>query len=151
MTQPIIKTLVVNVTADKAFDVFVNRIANWWPLDSHAVSASHGKSALAVTVEPKVNGAIYEALFDGSRADWGRVLEFLPGQRFAMTWHPGSDADRSTRVEVVFEKQGLDRTLVTLTHSGWEIWASEATEKRGNYDRGWDHVLERCFAGAVDE
>ncbi len=151
MSQTIVKTLVVNATAEKAFDVFVNGIAKWWPLDSHAVSASHGKSALAVTVEPKVDGAIYETMFDGSRADWGRVLEYAPGQKFAMTWHPGTSADKSTRVEVVFEKQEPARTLVTLTHSGWEIWASEATEKLGNYEQGWDYVLEECFAVAVDE
>lgn len=151
MSQPIKKTLVVNATAKKAFDVFVNRIAKWWPLDGHAVSAGQGKPALAVIIEPRVGGAVYETMFDGSRADWGKVLEFIPGQRFAMTWHPGTNVDKPTQVEVMFEEQSPEKTLVTLTHSGWEIWAGEAPEKRGNYDQGWDYVFGKCFSEAFGE
>ncbi len=60
MTDPIIKAIDVSATPDRAFDVFVHRIAKWWPLDGHAVSVADGKPALAVTMEPKVGGAIYE-------------------------------------------------------------------------------------------
>ncbi len=149
MTEPIVKTVIVNATADRAFDVFVNRIAKWWPLDGHAVSASQGKPALAVVIEPRVGGAIYETMFDGTRAEWGKVLEFEPGRRLAFTWHPGTNADKPTRVDVTFEDQGAGQAKVTLTHSGWEIWAKDAPNKRSGYDTGWDFVLGQCFANAV--
>ncbi|MDA7966885.1 SRPBCC domain-containing protein [Ruegeria sp.] len=149
MTDPITKTVVVNAQPDRAFDVFVNRIAKWWPLDGHAVSAGRGKPALAVVIEPFVGGAVYETMFDGTRADWGRVQVFELAQRLAFSWHPGTDPDRATLVEIAFEPHGEGQTQVTLTHSGWEVWADDAPAKRGSYDSGWDHVLGECYAQAV--
>ncbi len=149
MTDPIVKTVIVNATREQAFDVFVNRIAKWWPLHGHAVSAAHGKPALAVSIEPFVGGAIYETMFDGTRSDWGEVLLFAPGQKVAFTWHPGTDEKRSTLVTVEFEDHGPGQTKVVLTHSGWQAWATEAPDKRGSYDGGWDYVLGECYRNAV--
>lgn len=149
MTDPIIKTIVVNGAPDHAFDVFVNRIAKWWPLDGHAVSAAKGQAALAVVIEPRVGGAIYEAMFDGTREDWGEVLVFEEGRRLAFSWHPGTNRGRPTRVEVAFEAQSAAQTKVTLTHSGWEVWAGDAPDKRSGYDSGWEYVLGECYANAV--
>ncbi|KIC42374.1 hypothetical protein RA27_03100 [Ruegeria sp. ANG-R] len=149
MSDPIIKSVVVNARPDRAFDVFVHRIADWWPLDGHAVSASQGQPALAVVIEPRVGGAVYETMFDGARTDWGEVLAFEEGRSLAFSWHPGANKDRSTRVEVEFQALGADQTKVTLTHRGWEIWAAEATDKRTGYDSGWDHVLAECYRRAV--
>ncbi len=149
MTDPIIKTVHVNAAPSVAFDIFVNRIAKWWPLDGHAVSAADGKPAFGVTIEPKVGGAIYETTWDGARADWGEVLVFDPPHRLAFTWHPGTNRDKPTRVEVTFLDSGAGRALVTLTHSGWDIWAEDAPDKRSGYDSGWDHVLGACYVTAV--
>ncbi|MEX0279320.1 MAG: SRPBCC family protein [Ruegeria sp.] len=149
MTEPIVKTIVVNAAPQRAFDVFVNRIAKWWPLDGHAVSAAQGKPALAVVIEPRVGGAVYETMFNGTRSDWGEVLVFEENKRLAFSWHPGTNKDRPTRVEVAFEAQGDQQTKVTLTHSGWQVWATEASGKRTGYDSGWDHVLGECYAQAV--
>ncbi len=149
MTEPIIKTISVACTPERAFDIFVNRIASWWPLDGHAASAAAGKAALAVTIEPKVDGAVFETMYDGSRADWGKVLAFDEGCHMAMTWHPGNNADNPTRVDVTFEDDGAGGTKVTLTHSGWEIWGEDAAAKRENYDSGWDFVLGTCFVPAT--
>ena len=145
MPEPIVKTVEVNATPEEAFAIFVDRIAKWWPLDGHAVSAGAGKAALAVTIEPRVGGAVYETMYDGGRADWGKVLVFEPGRALAMTWHPGNNADNPTRVDVAFEALEAGKARVTLTHSGWEIWGADAEEKRGNYDGGWDMVLGTCF------
>ncbi|MEO1108435.1 MAG: SRPBCC domain-containing protein [Pseudomonadota bacterium] len=148
MTNPIVKSITVNAAPNRAFDVFVHRVANWWPLDGHAVSASKGKPALAVMIEPWVGGAVYETMCDGERADWGEVLIYEDGRRVAFTWHPGTNKDFPTQVEVLFEERDPGKTLVTLTHSGWEVWAAEAPEKRGGYDTGWDFVLGECYANA---
>jgi len=149
MTDPIIKTLEVPCDATQAFDIFVNRIASWWPLDGHAASAAAGKAALAVTIEPEVGGAIYETMYDGTRTEWGEILEFEAGCKLAMTWHPGNNADRPTRVDVTFDALSGGRCRVTLTHSGWDIWGNEAGDKRGNYDTGWDFVLGARYAEAA--
>ncbi len=149
MTDPIVKTIVVNASPDRAFDVFVHRIGKWWPLDGHAVSAAQGQSALSVTIEPRVGGAVFETMYNDDREDWGEVLEYEEGTRLAFSWHPGTNKDRPTRVEVVFERIDAGQTQVTLTHSGWQVWADEAPDKRKGYDTGWDYVLGECYAGAV--
>ncbi len=149
MTDPIIKTVVVNATPEHAFDIFVNRTAKWWPLDRHAVSAGAGKAALGVVIEPRVGGAVYEMMHDGARADWGKVLSFEAGRGFGMSWHPGTDPEKQTRVDVTFEDHGQGQTKVTLTHSGWDVWAAEAQAKRDGYSGGWDYVIATCFADAI--
>ncbi|MCK8465296.1 SRPBCC family protein [Aliiroseovarius sp. S1339] len=151
MTDPIIKTVTVNCAPEKAFDVFVNRTSGWWPLDRHAVSAGAGKVALAVTIEPQVEGAVYETMHDGSRTDWGQVVEFEPGRKLAMTWHPGENAEVSTRVEVAFAATGDGQTEVTLTHSGWEVLGTDADDRRNSYNGGWETVFIARYAGACNE
>lgn len=148
MTDPIVKTLNVPCTAEQAFDVFVERIGTWWPLESHAASAAAGKAALDVTIEPHVGGAVYETMWDGGRNDWGKVLEFERGKTLSMTWHPGNNADHPTQVTVTFEDTSAGARVV-LTHSGWEIWADKAADARGNYDGGWDVVFGSCFRQAL--
>ncbi|SEW28833.1 Activator of Hsp90 ATPase homolog 1-like protein [Aliiroseovarius sediminilitoris] len=148
MTDPIVKKVNVACDPDRAFDVFVNRTTSWWPLGGHAVSAGQGKAALAVTIEPRVGGAVYETMFDGARTDWGKVLVFEAGRKLSMTWHPGNNADAPTRVDVEFEGLGDGTTRVTLTHSGWEVWGEDADTRRGSYDGGWDNVFGICYAAA---
>ena len=146
--DPIVKTATVTCSTEHAFNVFVNRIAKWWPLESHSISSADGKPALDVIIEPRLGGAIYETKWDGSRAGWGEVLVYEPGRRIAFTFHATSSAiRRPTRVEVVFEEVGTS-TQVTLTHSGWEVWADEAANKRDNYNSGWDTVFGQCYREA---
>ncbi|GAB4259571.1 MAG: hypothetical protein Kow0013_02370 [Pararhodobacter sp.] len=151
MTEPIIKTIDVPCSAQRAFDTFVHRISDWWPLDGHAVSAATGKAALGVTIEPRVGGRVYETMHDGQQTDWGKVLTYAEGEAFSMTWHPGNNADNATHVAVRFEALDHSRTRVTLTHSGWEIWATEADAKRDSYNSGWDFVLGQRYAGACTQ
>ena len=148
MPDPIVKSINVPCSADVAFDVFVNRIAAWWPLESHAASVSAGKAALAVMIEPRVGGSVYETMWDGSRDAWGEVLEFEAGRKLAMTWHPGNNKESPTRVDVAFDAVSSRETRVTLTHSAWESWGARAEDMRSNYDGGWEAVFNTQFAGA---
>lgn len=146
MTDPIVKTIEVPCSAARAFEVFVHKIAAWWPLDRHSVSAGAGQAARSVTIEPHVGGAVYEVMADGARAEWGRVLVFDDGVGLRMTWHPGNPVDKATQLDLRFVEQAPDRTLVTLTHSGWTVWGDEARDKHQNYTHGWDVVLSPYLA-----
>lgn len=148
MVEPVVKTLELACDAAHAFEVFTTRTATWWPLDSHTVSAGADKVARGVTIEPRLGGAVYETTHDGARSDWGEVLAFEPGVRLAMSWHPGSDPGTATRVEVVFTDLPGAGARVVLTHSGWEVWAEQAAELRGNYEVGWGAVFADRYAGA---
>lgn len=147
MTDAIVKSVTVTCSVEHAFNVFTSRIGAWWPLATHAVSAADGKAALAATIEPRVGGVVYETKHDGQRTDWGTVLVYDPFSSFAMTWHPGTNKDKPTRVHVEFAE--LDgRTVVTLTHSGWEIWGDEAADKVQGYTQGWGIILGELFVAA---
>lgn len=147
MTDPIVKTLDLPCAAARAFDIFTRDTTRWWP-GKHSVSSGAGKAPQAVTIEARQGGAVYEIMHDGTRSEWGQVLEFEDGARFAMTWHPGNNADTPTRVEVAFEDLPGGGSRLTLTHSGWEIWGDAAEERRGGYDKGWDLVLGDHFLKA---
>lgn len=148
MTDPIIKTITVPCSPSRAFDIFTQDIATWWPLDGHASSAADGKAALSVSIEPKVGGRFFETRHDGTEDLWGEVLAFEPGKTFATTWHPGNNKDHPTRVDVTFEPAEGGACRVTLRHSGWETWANKANEMRTNYDTGWDFVFATQYSAA---
>ena len=80
-----------------------------------------------VVVEEQVGGRIYERHSDGGEGEWGRVLVWEPPAKFAMSWYPGHDDARATRLEVRFTAEG-DATRVELEHRGWEILAAEGAE-----------------------
>lgn len=145
MTDPIVKSVQVKCSAEHAFNVWVSRIADWWPLDTHAVSLADGKSAQSVEIEPFVGGGIIETKHDGSQTRWGTVQEFVPAKRFAMTWHPGYGADKQTLVEVSFTATATGAT-VTLTHSGWQVWGDDARNRITGYVEGWAHILGDLYA-----
>lgn len=148
MTDPIVKTITVSCTPARAFEIFAARMEAWWPLDSHSVSAGAGHRTRSVAVEPKVGGRVIETMFDGWQSDWGVVLDYVPGARLSMSWHPGTAPEHATRVDVVFEPLEDGTTRVTLTHSGWDALDDQGQTRRRSYDGGWETVLGEHFGSA---
>lgn len=138
-TEPIVKAIHVGLSPDAAFDLFANRIAQWWPMERHSVSANSGAPKGSIEVEPGLEGSLTEITHDGTRHVWGHFREWEPGRSFAMSWHPGHGPERQTHVRVTFDADGAG-TRVVLTHSGWEALADGAKTRSG-YDGGWNGVL----------
>lgn len=149
MTSAIQKRVLVECNASTAFDIFVECLDRWWPVREHSVSAAAGKVPLAVHVDPQVGGVIYETTYEGNRAIWGQVQEIHHGSRFVTSWHPGHGATKATKMDVSFQNAPLGKCKVTLTHSGWKVWGSEAAKRREMYDGGWDYVLGKCYSEGV--
>ncbi|MDA8585146.1 SRPBCC domain-containing protein [Rhodobacteraceae bacterium] len=143
-THPIVKTIHVNLDPKAAFDLFTRRISEWWPVESHSVSAGKKEVPNALMLEAKKGGALVETGVDGAKHVWGHILEWSPGEAFAMTWHPGKSPDEKTKVHVQFQSEAAG-TQVTLTHSGWEALENSAGLRAG-YNGGWDGVLGRYSA-----
>jgi uncharacterized protein YndB with AHSA1/START domain len=134
------KSLVVNCSPERAFEVFTREVGTWWPLHEHSIG---GDEITEVIWEEHVGGRIYERHADGGEGEWGRVLEWEPPARFVMSWYPGKDASVATQLEVRFVAEAAG-TRVDLEHRGWEIFAEEGQQTRDNYDSGWPTVLG-CF------
>jgi uncharacterized protein YndB with AHSA1/START domain len=131
------KSLVVKCSVERAFEVFTREIGTWWPLDKHSIGEA---KITEVVFEEMPGGRVFERHEDGTEEDWGKVLAFEPPHMFAMSWSPGSDPAKATRLEVRFAADGKE-TRVDLEHTGWEILAESAEETRSNYDGGWEGVL----------
>lgn len=148
--EPIVKIIEVARSPEDAFEVFVTRMASWWPLSTHcrAVTAK-GERAVDILIEPKVGGRVAEKLDSGELRDWGHVTVYEPGRRFAMNWRMGRPAEQGTDLEVMFEALGAGRCRVRLTHSGWERLGEDGATMRGRYGGGWVTVFEECYGKAA--
>jgi uncharacterized protein YndB with AHSA1/START domain len=139
VTETIHKEIVVEASPETAFRVFVDAIAQWWPLHKYGTFT---EDAETVILEPELGGRLVEKAKDGRETVWGEVLEIEVASRVRFTWHPGRDADdEPTEVEVTFTAD-KDGTLVVLEHRGWENLRDELRAGRVGYDSGWSGVLE---------
>ena len=102
--EPVHKTLVVGCSPERAFEVFTREIGSWWPLHRHSIGEDR---VVEVVVEERAGGRVFERHSDGGEADWGTVLEWDPPAAFAMTWHPGGDPEKPTRVSDEYLKGGF--------------------------------------------
>jgi uncharacterized protein YndB with AHSA1/START domain len=137
----------VTVACDpaKAFEVFTERIGEWWPLQTHSLSIRRF-GAPGTTVAFR-DGILLETAPNGDELRWGEVTAWEPPNRLAYTWRIGRDDDLHTDVETTF--QAIEEgTLVRVVHTGWEIWAERADEIRADYETGWTPVLA-AYAGAT--
>jgi uncharacterized protein YciI/uncharacterized protein YndB with AHSA1/START domain len=138
---PLYHEVKVDLNPEQAFELFTGRIGEWWPLAKLSVFG-HG-STVAFTED----GRLLER--HGEQASsWGEVTDWVPGERLGMTWHPGRPEEQASHIAVTFSAYG-ERTLVTLEHSGWEVY-EDSIAARNEYTGGWPTVLA-LFAGAATD
>lgn len=148
MLPPVIKTIDVACSPQKAFDVFTRDIGKWWPRDRNSVSAMDGHVARSVTLGLHEGGEIIEIGYDGTRHRWGTVKVFEPGERLTLAWHINLPETQATTVEVTFSGNETG-TRVELSHWGWEAFGDRADAMRQGYESGWVSVFEQAYRGAI--
>jgi uncharacterized protein YndB with AHSA1/START domain len=148
---PVRKQVTVEAPRAHVFDVFVNGIDRWWPRAHHI-----GKTpATKFIIEPHVGGRWYATHEDGSETNTGRVLVYDAPKRILLSWQLkvdwSYDPDFSTDVEVTFEEQGPNTTLVTLEHRDLEKYGVGAEELRKGIDGpgGWGAIVQGFAAEAA--
>ena len=140
---PVRKTIRVNASAARAFEVFTAGLGKWWPRD-HGI----GKQPIIDRVmETRLGGKWYELSEDGSRADVGEIIVWEPPQRFVMTWDINSqwkpDTTVGSEVEVRFIAESPGVTRVEVEHRRFEQMGAEPGAKmRRDVDGGWPKILE---------
>jgi uncharacterized protein YndB with AHSA1/START domain len=132
------KTITVDAPLDVAFETFTKRMSDWWPGEPHTVF----EDRVAVVVDERVGGRVYERAADGREADWADVIAWEPPRRLVLRWRVNPERG-PTEVEVRFAPDG-GGTRVDLEHRGWDEVGDP--EGRASYDGGWNNVL----AGYVD-
>jgi uncharacterized protein YndB with AHSA1/START domain len=139
---PVRKSVVVPLDGRSAFDLFIRRLPEWWPLAARSVAL---ENAVSCHVEARVGGRLYEVARDGREHDWGRFLVLEEPSRAVFSWHPGIPPAAATEVEVLFHSNG-NETRVEIEHRHWERLGARASFVRGLMDGGWVGVIARFEA-----
>ena len=112
----------VPIPADIAFDLFTKELHSWWPKEYTWAGDVLG----SIEIEPGVNGRCFERGPHNFECDWGRVLIWDPPKKIAFTWQispnrvPEPNPDKVSEIDVLFEKEAADETLVTFIHRNFE-------------------------------
>jgi uncharacterized protein YndB with AHSA1/START domain len=134
--EPLELEFTVECSPEHAFSTWTERIDQWWP-KGHSVSSDPD---LAVVIEPRLGGRIFERTPSGDEHDWGEVTTWEPPRAFGYLWHIAQDRSDATDVEIRFEPAG-ERTRVTIQHAGWERLGARAEHLRGRNRKGWAGVI----------
>ncbi|MEA2905887.1 MAG: hypothetical protein QOI12_3274 [Alphaproteobacteria bacterium] len=148
MLDPIVKTIEVPCSQEKAFTVFVNEMGSWWPLDKRSMSMRTGKPAKSLRVEPRPGGKIVEIGHDDTEHWWGTIRSYKPHDSVSMDFHMGMPPQNASLVEVRFTPLDNDRTRVELTQSNWEAFGDMAEMLRSHYGPGWVIIFEQAYKSA---
>jgi len=150
MTDSIEHVVIVGAGADRAFEVFVDELASWWPPEY-----SWSQDVLEdIGIEPHEGGLCFERGPHGFRCDWGRVLDWDPPRRVVIAWQisprrePEPNPAKASKVEVRFEDDGADGTRVELEHRGFERHGEGGAEyaRMLGSAQGWPLLLGRFVA-----
>ena len=143
---PIVKSVTVCAAPARAFALFSERFARWWPL----ARVHTGPDPVDCAIEPRVGGRVFERAADGRETPWGTVLAYDPPHRLAFSWVVELSAEQEQLVEVRFTPAEAGGTRVELTHSGWDKLGDAAAIERERYERGWGRVFERDYVEYVN-
>jgi uncharacterized protein YndB with AHSA1/START domain len=138
MTENEIRKVVeIDASADVVFKAISdpNELTSWFPD--------------AVILEPKVGGKTKFSFFKDSHkrrkkmdqdfSPEGKVLEFIPNKKLAYTWqHKNVPNFPETIVTWELEQLGLNKTRVTLTHTGFADMEKKGIE---DHNQGWSFFL----------
>lgn len=146
---PIRKSVRVNVSPARAFDIFANGASRWW-LKSHSINPT--KSPIKdVIIEPRVDGRWFERGEDGSECNWGKVLAWEPPPtdqskgRLLLAWQINAefkyDPTLITEVEIRFTPDE-GGTLVALEHRLIERMGARGAGMVEAFTRGWGLLID---------
>lgn len=140
--DPIVVSVEIAVTPERAFAAFATGLSGWWPVATHSLSR---QAASRCSLDAQPGGALEEITPEGTRHRWGTVEAVESAKRLRFSWHPGRGAESAQWVDVLFEAVGPG-CRVTLTHGGWEALGEIAPILRREYAAGWPAVLGENYA-----
>lgn len=143
-------TLTVPPPAERAFAVFVEGFASWYPSEY-----TWSQDVLdTIAIEGREGGRCFERGPYGFWIDWGRVLVWEPPRRLAFSWQispgrePIPDPRKASEVELRFEEEGPRSTRIAFEHRGFSRHGEGAEGYREalGSEQGWPYILDRYVA-----
>jgi len=126
MTSKVYVALRVKATPERAFDVFVHEIGDWWRPSMLFQTTPRPPGRLAFA-----DGRLTETLANGKVFEIGKVLAWEPPSRLVFSWRQASfPPDLQTEVEVRFEAVG-EETRVSVEHRGFDQMPADSAARHG--------------------
>jgi len=146
--DPIVRSVVVPASRERAFEVFTSGMTGWWPASHHI-----GEAPIAeVIIEPFEGGRWYTRHEDGAETYTGFVRTWDPPSRLVVTWQINAewkyDPALVTLVEVTFEAvEG--GTRVSIEHRDLERFGPDAERMWQTFQQpnAWGGMLEHYARG----
>jgi hypothetical protein len=107
-----------------------------------------GGTGLAVVLEPRVGGRIFERTAAGAELESGEVTVWEPPLRLGYLWHLRWDRADAAEVEITFVDNG-DSTRVNIEHRGRERLGAQGPGWRDANRAGWSSLLPHFTAFCV--
>lgn len=141
------RTIRVDVPIERAFQVFVERMGDWWPATHHIAAEPFSE----VVVEQREGGRWFERAKNGAECEWGRVLLWQPPRRLILSWHLqpdfkySPDQTRASEVALQFVAEGPGATRLDFEHRYLERHGEGYEKLLVSVDSpgGWTMVLEK--------
>ena len=146
------RILHVEVPIEKAFQVFTERMGQWWPA-THHVGGTPFKDIL---IDKKKGGRWYEVNVEDMECTWGTVIAWEPPKKVVLSWHLqpdwsfNPDLAKASEVALEFIAEGPKKTRVEFAHwhlerhgAGWEKMREQV-----GADGGWPTILQLYIAAA---
>lgn len=141
----------VPVPVERAFALFVDELASWWP----AEYTWSGDVLDTIAIEPRVGGMCFERGPHGFRCDWGRVLTLRRPDRIVFSWQIGPNREPVPNPELASEVEVRFAAVeagarVELEHRGFTRHSGGAADYRAALEspQGWPYILDRYVHAA---
>jgi hypothetical protein len=137
-----VKSVTLPLAPAAAFDLFTQKIGEWWPPDRRHTQDPRSEIFLLAT------GRFYERARDGREVELGCVRSWDIPNRILLDFFIATSPERPTEVEIAFAARGAG-TEVTVMHrpkpSSEALWS----ERAPRYSRSWDVVLGALSVAAA--
>ena len=144
---PILKTVQLKITPERAFEMFTRHIGRWWPAGMTIGAAP----AVDIVIEPQTGGRWFERDASGAETQWGRVMDWSPPHRLLLAWQIGEgwkfDPDLETELELAFHPQD-GGCKVTMEHRHLERLGAGAASMAQMLGGGWPGIIDGYAAFA---
>jgi len=129
MTSKVYVALRVKATPERAFDVFVREIGDWWRPSGLFQTTPRAPGRLAF--EEGEGGRLTETLANGKVFEIGKVLVWEPPIKLVFSWRQASfPPELKTEVEVRFDAVG-EETRVSVEHRGFHNVPADNAARHG--------------------
>jgi uncharacterized protein YndB with AHSA1/START domain len=112
--EPIVHSYELLCPVDRAFDVYVNGIGEWW----HPNYTANAHSLRTVRIEPGPQGRIVAIHDDIGEDVWGEVSVWEPPHRLEHSFTLAQSSHHPSRISVEFKPQD-EGCRMLFEHGGW--------------------------------